>query len=388
MFGRQLKKDRDAAVAKAMPEGEGKDISGYGKAQKEIKLEKDRADLEKRKSEASSYTGDFDDIDFEDELVMKGETKKQAPFKGGGGFEYTQNKAGDYEFVGPDGKKGVAKKGTKAYKSIFSEMTGGGSLYGTEGYAGFKGSGDSTPSEEAEEAEEAEESEEALESDYEPDYEPPTSDPDSPEPQETYGDYPQEDLPVTMAQVGSLIGKDPSLLEDPNKIQTLMSQYDPAIFPVKDIQKKFINIKRAQREYDTLAARLAKDESLTSREDKHRMASLAISLAKFNVRPLTELDMKLYRDYKYMGEGFDSLNRALDAKSRRAVGQMGDAAPAPLTQLASPLRRVAQSALSGTGLAPPLQAQRPEDVLSRSPRIKEEAEYLGLSGDEMQEFLR
>ena len=386
MFGRAHRNKTRKAASNAMPEGEGKDISGYGKAQKEIKLEEDRADLEERKSKATSYTGDFDDIDFEDEFVMKGETKKQAPFKGVGGFEYTQNEAGDYEFVGPDGKKGVAKKGTKAYKSIFSEMTGGGSLYGTEGYAGFKGSGDSTPSEEAEEAEESEEAgeaEEALEPDYEPDYEPPTSDPDSPEPQETYEDYPQEDLPVTMAQVGSLIGKDPSLLEDPNKIQTLMSQYDPAIFPVKDIQKKFINIKRAQREYDTLAARLAKDESLTSREDKHRMASLALSLAKFNVRPLTELDMKLYRDYKYMGEGFDSLNRALDGKSRRAVGQMGDAAPEDLPQLVSPLRRVAQSALLR-----PLQRQRPEDVLSRSPRIKEEAEYLGLSGDEMQEFLR
>jgi len=76
------------------------------------------------------------DPDFEDEFVMEGETTKQAPFKGVGGYSYTQNAAGDYEFVGPDGKKGVAKKGTKAHASIFSEMTGKGSLYKKTGSSG------------------------------------------------------------------------------------------------------------------------------------------------------------------------------------------------------------------------------------------------------------
>ena len=76
------------------------------------------------------------DPDFEDEFVMEGETTKQAPFKGAGGYSYTQNAAGDYEFVGPDGKKGVAKKGTKAHASIFSEMTGKGSLYKKTGSSG------------------------------------------------------------------------------------------------------------------------------------------------------------------------------------------------------------------------------------------------------------
>tara|TARA_R110002020_G_scaffold43304_1_gene126055 strand:- start:3681 stop:5177 length:1497 start_codon:yes stop_codon:yes gene_type:complete len=71
------------------------------------------------------------------------EAAPPAAFTGAGGYSYSMNEAGDYEFTGPDGKTGVAKQGTRAFESIASEAAGKGSLYGTQGYAGPSAGGGS-----------------------------------------------------------------------------------------------------------------------------------------------------------------------------------------------------------------------------------------------------
>lgn len=73
-----------------------------------------------------------------EEASGKPEGGKQATFKGAGNYTYTKTADGDWSFIGPDGKTGIAKKGSKAWQSITSESEGKGSLYGKPGFAGAK----------------------------------------------------------------------------------------------------------------------------------------------------------------------------------------------------------------------------------------------------------
>ena len=74
--------------------------------------------------------------DLEDLPEAKAEVSREATFKGAGNYTYAKTADGDWFFTGPDGKTGVAKKGTPAFESIASEAAGKGSLWGTEGHAG------------------------------------------------------------------------------------------------------------------------------------------------------------------------------------------------------------------------------------------------------------
>jgi hypothetical protein len=130
---RTAKKDARKGRRGEMPQAEesgGLNVAGLTDEQKQ-KLAEGRADLAERQENAQYYTKDYEnvDLDEDDEFVMEGETKAKAPFKGAGGYTYIMNAEGDYEFTGPDGKKGVAKKGSNAHASIASEMAGTGSLY-------------------------------------------------------------------------------------------------------------------------------------------------------------------------------------------------------------------------------------------------------------------
>jgi hypothetical protein len=65
-----------------------------------------------------------------EEASAKPKGGKQDTFKGAGNYTYARTADGDWFFTGPDGKTGVAKKGSKAWESITSESEGKGSLYG------------------------------------------------------------------------------------------------------------------------------------------------------------------------------------------------------------------------------------------------------------------
>jgi len=139
---KSARKDRGTGMPQAKESGGLFDAEGEAERKDQIQAGRELAVARGVRPGTERPTPMFENIpkefdpDFEDEFVMEGEATKQAPFKGVGGYSYTQNAAGDYEFVGPDGKKGVAKKGTKAHASIFSEMTGKGSLYKKTGSSG------------------------------------------------------------------------------------------------------------------------------------------------------------------------------------------------------------------------------------------------------------
>jgi|TARA_R100000084_G_scaffold107751_1_gene68656 hypothetical protein len=367
MFGRKRKAKRDAAAKKALDEvkfkGSVDDIQsealpqqGLTKSQKQAATDYMASEKELMPIRRANKMAHFDP-DFEDEFEFEGETKKQAPFKGAGGFEYTQNEAGDYEFVGPDGKKGVAKKGTKAYESIHSEMTGGGSLYGTEGYAGY---GAPKASEEAGETEEVD-GEEVL-------HRGETGVITAAGPLEI-GPTPfkiPEKLPVSSKDIAAFARENADAMANPMNLAKLLSAYDPSVYDVNEIKEKFMMVPRVTAEFDNLQKK--REAGTLNREEAIRLENLATAFERAGLRDRTEDDKALRRS---IGAG-GFLRAGVDALTGDAVGA--------LTGLsAEGYRSMGRSARAYLN---------PLGVMADAPPIPEEKAFEGMSGADMQEILR
>tara|TARA_R100001440_G_scaffold59873_2_gene79611 strand:+ start:9506 stop:10660 length:1155 start_codon:yes stop_codon:yes gene_type:complete len=370
MFGRKRKAERDAAAKKALDEvkfkGSVDDIQsealpqqGLTKSQKQAATDYMASEKELMPIRRANKMAHFDP-DFEDEFEFEGETKKQAPFKGAGGFEYTQNEAGDYEFVGPDGKKGVAKKGTKAYESIRSEMTGGGSLYGTKGYAGY---GAPKASEEVGEAEEAEEvdGEEVL-------HRGETGMVTAAGPLEI-GPTPleiPEKLPSSAEEIAKFSRENAAAMADPMNLAKLLSAYDPSVYDVNDIKEKFMMVPRVTAEFDNLQKK--REAGTLNREEAIRLENLARAFENAGLRDRTE-DDKAVRRRVMKGDLLRAGGKALRGNVIGAVSEI-------------PRQGFLQMGRSARAFLDPL------GVMADAPPIPEEKVFEGMSGADMQEILR
>jgi hypothetical protein len=357
MFGRKRKAERDAAANKALSEvkfkGSVDDIQsealprqGLTKSQKQAATDYMASEKELMPIRRENKMAHFDP-DFEDEFVMKGETKKQAPFKGAGGFEYTQNEAGDYEFVGPDGKKGVAKKGTKAYESIFSEMTGGGSLYGTEGYAGSKA---------------AKSSGEAGE-DLDVQFDESAQGTSAPMPSAEL-EIPEK-LPVSSKDITEFMRDNAAAMANPMNVMKILSAYDPNVYDVESIKEKFKIVPRVTAEFSNLQKK--QEAGTLSREEAGRLQRLTLAFDRGGLRDRTDAD------------------RATSANTMKA-----DALYYGLGALKDPVSTYVQGTQDAAKYLyrSGMDALDPLGVLAEAPPIPEEKAPVQMSGAEAQEFMR
>jgi hypothetical protein len=206
--------------------------------------------------------------DLEDlpEPEAKAEVSREATFKGAGNYTYAKTADGDWFFTGPDGKTGVAKKGSRAWQSITSESEGRGSLYGTEGFAGSeaKKTDDEKPDEDSD-------AEGTSYADY-------SADPDAyygkaereieeeaeeeaaptkklPAPKNIQGDFSLDSPPPAFSpeKISTFLDQNPQLAEDPAQLGAFIANANYG--DRQDAGQAFVDTIRAKAELNSLARR-------------------------------------------------------------------------------------------------------------------------------------